>query len=320
MSISLNTIDCPYLTDQFRENLIEKYSIHTINDFIHWLSNSSGKNHDEFSTTSLQCIQTCIIAHTARICPREKNPLRIIRVNYPLFDQENFFETHRHILIFYQSFNQYQWNELFNHLLIRIILNNPTMKISYWNTNVSLFDRKYFHSYLKERRDLINEDLLDFNHSFDLETFEKGLTAMENGDLVSDIFIIDDFFALIKPYLNLDRRIRNYILQLIYRLNRLAQTRSMLILTGWISPWKKRMDTPEEERFLPADKYLLFQSLIPTTRKDNELHLRMIDEKTKEKQMIFHLNDWTNMQISSYSMEFLMEIFSMNFSFRSMSW
>lgn len=295
MSFSLNTIDCPYLTDDYRENLIKKYSIHTINDFILWLRNSSEKIHENFSAISLQCIQTCIIAHTAKICPREKKPLRMIRMNYPLFDQENFFETHRHILIVYQSFNQSQWNDLFNPLLIRILLNNPTMKISYCNTNVSLFDWNYFYSYLNERRDLINEDLLDFNHAFDIETFEKVLTAMENGDQVPNIFMIDDFFAIIKPYLNLDRRIRNYILQLFYRLNRLAQTRSMLILTGWISPRKARLDTLEEDHFLPADKSLFFQSLIPTS----QIHLRMIDEKSNEKSMAFLLNDWTNIQISS---------------------
>lgn len=289
MSISLNSIDCRYLTDEFRQILLEKYSIATSNDFLLWSCQSSCKTNEHFSHEILQCIQTCIIAHTATILSRKTNiKRRIYRMNYTLFDEEDFFENHRHVMIIYEYFNQYQWNELFHHFLIRLMVNNSSTRIHYFNTNITLIDMKY-----------IREDAIDFSHTFDLENFDKQLSSMENNRQGLDLIIIDDFFALIKPYLNLERRIKHYILQLIYRLNRLAQTHSILILTGLILPSKKRTMDDESSfplDFFPADKYVRFQAW--TSTNENEIQVRLIDERTNEKRTMINLEHWKeNLQI-----------------------
>ena len=290
MTISLNSIDCPHLTEECRQILSETYSIATSNDFLLWSCQSSRENIEHLSHKTIQCIQACIIAHTAKLSPRELITERwTYRVDYPLFDEENFFATHRHVIIFYECFNQSQWNTLFHYFLIRLIVNNPSRKIHYFNTNITLIDMNMLSDYFQEAT-------MNFHHSFDWENFEKQLLSLENDSQRFDLVLIDDFFALIKPYLHLERRIKQYILQLIYRLNRLAQQRSMLILTGLIFPWKKPTTAVDDESVLPADKYLRFQALNSTNEK--EIHVRMIDERTIEKQALLNLVHWKNIPIA----------------------
>ena len=305
MSISLNSIDCPCLTNECRKNLLEQYSIDTINDFLFWLNNSTVEKNECLSSHTIECIQSCIIAHTASISPRELSKIRTYRVNSTLFDRENCFRSHRHVLLIYEYFNQYQWNEFFNPFLLRLFLENqsPPIKIKYLNTDINLFDMKYFyHHYcqwnekIKTHRDHILEKDFFFTQSFDLQTFENELLFLETNSHDIQLLIIDDFFSLIKPYFNLDKRIKNKILQLTYRLNRLAQKQSLLILTGVILNHTKPMNHLEETS-LPldvfhADKYILFQSLSTVGK---EIRVRMINEKTNDKQSIIDLDMWRKM-------------------------
>jgi hypothetical protein len=99
------------------------------------------------------------------------------------------------------------------------------------------------------------------------------------------LLIIDDLFSLIKPYLNLDRRIKTKILQLTYRLNRLAQKQSILVLTGIIFNRKKC----EYDSF-HADRYILFQSLT------KDISIRINNEKSFK----LDLDDWKKSMSNSF--------------------
>jgi hypothetical protein len=290
MSIALNSIDCPCLTTDCLNNLIENYSIHTINDFLLWLFNSTEKNKF-LSLKTIECIQSCIIANTANILHREISTRKSYRLNYELFDKENWLKNKKHLIFIYEDFNQKQWNEFFNIFLIRLFIENKPIKIKYFNTNISLFDIKYFDSNychlnikIENERNNFFEKFFYFNHYFNLDTFENELTSMEMNPELIDILIIDDLFSLIKPYLNLDRRIKGKILQLTYRLNRLAQKQSILIISGIILNMKKRNLQLD---LFHADEYILFQSLTTT---ENEIDIRINNEKYSK----FNLNDWRN--------------------------
>lgn len=306
MSISLNSIDCPCLTNDCLNILIEQYSIYTTNDFLLWLTKSIDQNK-YLSTSTIECIQACIIVHTATILNREIFDRNSYKLNYLLFDNENFLKTKYHLIFIYEYFNQNQWNEFFNIFLLRLFLKNQSIKIKYLNTNISLFDLNYFYSYycnlnetIKSQRNDLFEKFFYFNQCFSLENFENELIVMENNQENIQILIIDDFFSLIKPYLNLDRRIKGKILQLTYRLNRLAQKKSILIINGIILNSKKQIKNCEEENFsfindirfdsFHADKYILFQSLSSTIDKD--ICVRILNEKNKEQSSKLDLDDW----------------------------
>jgi len=308
MSIPLNSIDCPYLTSECLHNLIEHYSIHTTNDFVLWLTKSVDKTN-YLSSRTIECIQSCIIAHTARIQHREISNLNSsYKLNNLLFDNENLLKTKRNLLFIYEYFNQNQWNKFFNLFLLRLFLENESIKIKYINTNRSLFDLNYFYSYycclnekLCHRRKDLFEQFFYFNQCCDLEEFENQLSFMENNQEFIQILIIDDFLSLIKPYLGLDRRIKGKILQLTYRLNRLAQKQSILILNSLILHTKKRMkkfdvdvSLIDDIRFdsFHAEKYILFQSL---TTIEKDIYVSFINEKNKNKQSIISrldLDEW----------------------------
>jgi hypothetical protein len=289
MSISLKSIDCPCLTADCLNNLIEQYSIHTINDFTLWLFNSSDRNK-YLSSNTIECIQSCIIAHTASIRQREISERKLYKVNYFLFDKENLFQNRRHLIFIYENFNQNQWNEFFNIFLIRLFIENKSIKIKYFNTNISLFDIKYFDSnyshLIKIERNHFLEKFFYFNHYFDLDTFEQELILMENNLESFEIIIIDDLFSLIKPYLNLDKHIKGKILQLTYRLNRLAQKQSILILSGIIFNRNRNSEDYDTRlNSFHADKYVLFQSL-PTMEK--EICVRIMNDRYFK----LNLDDW----------------------------
>jgi hypothetical protein len=306
MSILLNSIDCPYLTNDCLTNLIEQYSIHTTNDFLLWLTKSTDQNK-YFSLSTIECIQSCIIAHTARISNREIPHRNSYQINHSLFDKENFLRNQRHVIFIYEYFNQNQWNEFFNIFLLRLFLKNKSIKIKYLNTNISLFDLKYFYfnycelnTTIKNQRNDLFEKFFYFNQCFNLETFENELNFMENNQESIQILIIDDFFSLIKPYLSLDRRIKGKILQLTYRLNRLAQKQSVLIINGLIFNTKKRINHSEDNFRLTneigfdsfhADKYILLQSL---TTIEKDICIQVLDEKNKDKHLRLDLDDWRN--------------------------
>jgi len=306
MSILLNSIDCPCLTNDCLTNLIEQYSIHTTNDFLLWLTKSIDQNK-YFSSSTIECIQSCIIAHTARISNREISHRNSYQLNYSLFDNKNFLQNQRHVIFIYEYFNQNQWNEFFNIFLLRLFLENKSIKIKYLNTNISLFDLKYFYfnycelnTTIKNQRNDLFQKFFYFNQCFNLETFENELNFMENNQESIQILIIDDFFSLIKPYLSLDRRIKGKILQITYRLNRLAQKQSVLIINGLIFNTKKRINHSEDNFRLTneigfdsfhADKYILLRSL---TTMEKDICVQVLDEKNKDKHLRLDLDDWRN--------------------------
>jgi len=301
MSILLNSIDCPCLTNDCLKNLIEQYSIHTTNDFVLWLIKSDNKNK-YLSLNTIECIQSCIIVHTAKLLNREIFIRNSYKLNNLLFDNENLLKTKCHLIFIYEYFNQYQWNEFFNIFLIRLFIENQSIKIKYLNTNISLFDLNYFYSNycnLNKKIQLQRNDLFEkffyFNQCFNIEKFENELNFLEKNPEDIQILIIDDFFSLIKPYLNLDKRIKGKILQLTYRLNRLAQNQSILIINGIILNTKKRIKNSEDYfiRFdsFHADKYILFQSLSTI---ENNLSIQILNEKNKHEQFKLDLNDWRN--------------------------
>lgn len=289
MSILLNSIDCPYLTNDCLNILIEHYSIHTTNDFLLYFKKSSAEINKHLPLNTIECIHSCILAHTGVLLNREIKERHNFQVNYLLFDQENLFKIKRHLIFIYEYFNQDKWNEFFNIFLIRLFIQNPLIKIKYLNTNRSLFDLNYFYSYycnlnttIENQRNDIFEKSFYFDQCFDLETFESELKLLENNNHESiQILILDDFFSLIKSYLNLDRRIKNKILQLTYHLNRLAQKQSILIINGIIFNTKtlQCFDT------FHADQYILFQSLSTT---DKYLDVQILNNKKFK----LDLNDW----------------------------
>jgi hypothetical protein len=177
-----------------------------------------------------------------------------------------------------------QWNDFFNVFLIRLFIENNPIRIKYINTNISLFDVKYFDSNYFHLNDLFAK-FFYFDHYFDLETFENELTLLETNSESIDLLIIDDLFSLIKPYLNLDRRIKTKILQLTYRLNRLAQKQSILVLTGIIFNRKKC----EYDSF-HADRNILFQSLT------KDISIRINNEKSFK----LDLDDWKKSMSNSF--------------------
>lgn len=307
MSIPLTSIDCPYLTNDCLNTLIEHYSIHTTNDFALWLIKSSSDKNNYLSSKTIECIQSCIIAYTAKIRHRQISNLNSsYKLNNLLFDNENLLTTKRHLIFIYEYFNQNQWNNFFNIFLFRLFNENKSIKIKYINTNISLFDLNYFYSHYCEKichqRDNLFEHFFYFKQCFDLETFENQLNFIENNEEFIQILIIDDFLSLIKPYLGLDRRIKGKILQLTYRLNRLAQKQSILIINGLILNTKKRIKKFDENfsfidndiRFdaFHADKYILFQSL---TTIEKDIYVKFINEKNKDKQSMvsrLDLDEW----------------------------
>jgi len=322
MSILLNSIDCPCLTNDCLSNLIEQYSIHTTNDFILWLTKSINKN-EYLSLNTIECIQSCIIAHTARISNRIISDIKFYKLNYSLFDNENIFKNKCHLIFIYEYFNQNQWNEFFNIFLIRLFLENQSIKIKYLNTNISLFDLNYFYSNycnLNKKIQIQRNDLFEkffyFNQCFNLEKFENEFNFIENNEEGIQILIIDDFFSLIKPYLNLDRRIKGKILQLTYRLNRLAQNQSILIINGIILNNNKKRIKNFEENFLlqndtrfdsfHADKYILFQSL---TTIEKNIYVRILNEKNKGEHLKLDLDEWRNISNGKF---FIIRTFHLN--------
>ncbi|CAF1217160.1 unnamed protein product [Rotaria sp. Silwood1] len=309
MSIPLNSIDCPCLTNDCLKILIEDYSIYTTNDFVLWLIKSLDKTK-KLSSKTIQCIKSCIIAHTANIQYRQISNRNYYKLNYLLFDNEYILKTNYHIIFIYEYFNQNQWNKFFNILLIRLFNENELIKINYINTNISLFDLNYFYYYyccLNEKlilkRNNLFEEKFFFNQCFNLEIFENQLNFIENNNNLFHILIIDDFFSLIKPYLNLDRRIKNKILQLTYRLNYLAQKQSILIINGIILNTNKQLNNIQENfliiddiRFdsFHADQYILFQS---KTTIENDINIINLNKKIQNKHSIiskFDLDDWIN--------------------------
>lgn len=302
MSIPLNSIDCPCLTNDSLSILNEHYSISTTNDFLLWLRKSFDDRTKYLSLKTIECIQSCIIAHTASIQPRRISNRNVYKVNYSLFDNEILLTSQRHLIFIYEYFNQNQWNRFFNIFLIRLFLENESIQINYINTNRSLFDIEYFYSDYccsNEKSEDIFEKRFFINQCLHLEELENQLTFIENNENSCPILIIDDLFTLIKPYLGLDKRIKSKILQLTYRLNRLAQQKSILILNGIILN-TKRSANPfpmiDDIRFdsFHADQFILFQSL---TSIENEIHLTNFNKKHQNKSFKFDLNDWMNVKI-----------------------
>ena len=311
MSILLNAIDCPCLTSGCLNDLMKNYSICTTNDFLLWSIKSVDKNNC-LSSTTIECIQSCIIAHTATIQQRKISSKNSYKLNYPLFDDKNLLRSKCHLMFIYEYFNQHQWNNFFNIFLLRLFLENESIKINYINTNMSLFDLNYFYYYYCDRNEKINiqrNDLFEkffyFNQCFHLETFENHLNFMENKQNFVQILIIDDLFSLIKPYLGLDRRIKGKILQLTYRLNRLAQQKSIFIISGIILNTKKRLKSLQENvplisdiRFdaFHADQFILFQSLAAT---DKDIYIRNINKLNQDRfstMAKLNLDDWLNIE------------------------
>jgi hypothetical protein len=310
MSILLNSIDCPCLTNDCLDNLVEHYSIRTTNDFALWLTKSIDRNK-YFSSSTIECIQSCLIAHIGIISNRKIFNLNrnSYKIDNLFFDNDHLLTCKRHLIFIYEYFNQNQWNKFFNIFLLRLFLQNESIKIKYINTNISLFDLNYFYHYycsLNEKiscqRNHLFENLFDFNQCFDLETFENELNFIENNPHSLHILIIDDLLSLIKPYLGLDRRMKGKILQLTYRLNRLAQKQSILIINGIILHTKKRLknqvsviDDIRLDSF-HADKYILFQSLMP---REKDIHVKIISNQNKDKHSvtsIIDLDQWTDIK------------------------
>ncbi|CAF4326623.1 unnamed protein product, partial [Adineta steineri] len=200
-------------------------------------------------------------------------------------------------------FNQNQLNKFFNIFLLRLFLKNPSIKIKYLNTNISLFDLNYFYYHychlnenISKQRNELFEKKFYFTQCFDLEIFENELDFIENNENFIQILIIDDFFSLIKPYLNLDKRIKGKILQLTYRLNRLAQKQSILIINGLILNTKKRIKNFDENFSLKddrrfdsfhADKYILLQSL---TTIEKNIYFTIINENKENNNQLINSN------------------------------
>ncbi|CAF1049290.1 unnamed protein product [Adineta ricciae] len=297
MSISLGSIDCPHLTTDCLKDFIEQYSIHTTNQFLLWLN----KSPDKIDKT-IECIHSCVLAHTAQLEARRLKAVHFYRVNSFVFDQTHLLRSTRHLVFIYEHFQQKQWNDFFNFFLLRLFITNQPIKVQYLNTNPSLFDLNYFyHHYCASHEKICAQrnDLFDQSFYFQpcrtLEAFENHLNFMENNQQEIQIFIIDDLFSLIQPYLHLDRRIKSKVLQLTYRLNRLAQKQSILIISGLIlHTTKHQRSSIEDARFdaFHADKYVLFQS-VPTPNKD--IQVEVLNEKTKDKQSIefkLNLDEW----------------------------
>ncbi|CAF3658967.1 unnamed protein product [Adineta steineri] len=316
MSILLNSIDCPYLTNDCLNYLNEHYSIYTTNEFALWLIKPNDKTHN-LSLKTIECIQSCIIAHTCKLENRLILNINSYKLNHFIFDNENVLKSNRHLIFIYEYFNQNQWNKFFNIFLLRLFLNNPSIKIKYLNTNISLFDLNYFYYHychlnenISKQRNELFEKYFYFTQCFDLEIFENELDFIENNENFIQILIIDDFFSLIKPYLNLDKRIKGKILQLTYRLNRLAQKQSILIINGLILNTKKRIKNFDENfplkddrRFdsFHADKYVLLQSL---TTIEKNIHFTIINENKENNQLInsnLDLDQWIDGKILNKS-------------------
>jgi len=242
MSILLNTIDCPYLTDDYLQILNEKYSISTTNDFLLWKIRSSANINEYLSSNVIDCIYSCVLVHTSQILSRQKSKDIFYSMNDSFFDQEKLLKNARHLLFIYEKFTQYQWNEFFPIIVFRLYKLNPSISIKYLNTNPSLF-------HFTNETNLI----FDYSYCFDLKTFENELDLIESNSSMINILIIDDFLTLIKPYLNLDRRIKMKISQLTSRLNYLAQKYSILIINGFI------IDCQIPFECFHGDYYLRFQ-------------------------------------------------------------
>ena len=300
MSLPLSSIDCPSLTAACLQDLIEKESIRSTTDFLLWLSEEHTEQERWLTPSSVQCIQSCIIAQTASLLRRPINRTegRVYHLDYPLLDNEHLLHGQRHLLVIYESLNQQLWNHLFNGLLLRLLFVNPSTKVKYINTNASLFDLKYFYEHycstdetIRCQRDALFEKSFFFHPCYHLDTLETELTSMEtNGNEESmGIVIIDDLLSLIRPYLGLDHRIRGKVLQLTYRLNRLAQKQSLLIITGLILTSKSRSKpidpsviSTSEARFdaFHADHSLLFQPL--TQMEKQFIHLRILGKRSTD--------------------------------------
>ena len=264
MSVPLTSIDCPRLTHDCLQTLAERYSIRTVNEFALWLTSDTDRQNDILSPSTIACIQSCLIVHTGQILPRAAVHARSYRVDDLFVDQTDLLKSNRHLLFIYECFTQQQWNQFFNLLLIRLFLANQSCRIQYLNSNASLFDVHHFYDHycslneqLRDQRDRLFQRTFFFRPYVDLETLENELDALETNvnQQSIDILIIDDVLALINPYLGLDRRVREKVMQLTYRLNRLARTRSILIITGLCLHRKQRLDS------FHADRYVLFQSL-----------------------------------------------------------
>ena len=115
----------------------------------------------------------------------------------------------------------------------------------------------------------------------------------KNNDESIDILLMDDLMTLIRPYCGLDQRIRGKIRQLTYRLNRLAQKQSLLIITGLIVSSRTRPShlDPPGIRFdaFHADDYLLFQPVSPMEREC--IRLRILGKRSRETSNL-NLQQW----------------------------
>ena len=309
MSILLSTIDCPFLTETSRQILFQRYSIRTTIDFIRW-KNQTNESNRFFSETALNCVETCLIAHTASLVPRttvDQSHFDHYQLNFSLFDRENLLRRKRHLIFIYEFFNQHQWNEWFNRFLVRLFTFNPTIKMKYFNGNASLFDLNHFYSHycssneiLRSRRDDLFEKSFFFQPSLHLDHLEKSLTEMENDDHQESIqvLIVDDLFSLIRPYLSVEHRIRYKICQLTRRFNRLAQQRSLLIINGLILPTQKSSTSTSQIHrtrvdCFQADNYVFFQSLC---NNENEIQFEIIGKVNRTSK--FNLEHWAKTDVN----------------------
>ena len=297
MSLPLSAIDCPSLTAACLQDLLEKESIRSTTDFLLWISEDTERER-WLTPASVQCIQSCIIAHTATLLPRStsQSERRVYLLAHSFLDKEQLLHGQRHLLFIYDSFDQQQWNQFFNGLLLRLLLVNPSIRIKYIHTNASLFDLRHFYEHycsstesIRRERDVLFQNSFLFQPCYHLETLETELTAMENNNNEEsiDILLMDDLMTLIRPYCGLDQRIRGKILQLTYRLNRLAQKQSLLLMTGLIVSSRNRsrpVDQPgissSETRFdaFHADDSLLFQPVSPVEKEC--IHLRILGKRS----------------------------------------
>jgi hypothetical protein len=306
MSLQINTIDCPCLTRMCLEHLEQRYSIRTTTDFLIWIDVQSIDDDRYLSIETKGCIQACIIAHTSSIVHRSDN-IQVhcyYQLNNTPFDYEHILHAKRHLLFIYSCFHQYQWNQFFNFFLLRLFLNNTSIKVKYIQTNPSLFDLKYFYDYycslnsiMQQQRDHLFEHGFIYQSCFQLETLESELLLMENATTSNSIqiLIIDDLLSLIRPYIGLDHRIRHKIQQLTYRFNRLAQKQSLLIINGLILWNTKSIDSSFDTHFdlFHADDHVRLQSLTSLSR---DIHIE-IHEKT----FVLPLDQWTDEKLLTSS-------------------
>lgn len=307
MSISLSSIDCPSLTESFLKLLDEKHSIRTIFDLFRW----KNRPKEICSSETFRCVENCAIVQTGVLLPRSISEKELIsfRLDFSLIDRENLLRTKRHLTFIYQDFNTNQWNKWFNTLLMRLFRFNPSINVILINTNPNLFDVKFFFSEFFSTNDFLrqkSEEIFQRNFSlrtcFHLDHFDEQLTQMENDvDLLTQqVLIIDDLFTLIRPFLGLDQRIRQKISQITYRLNRLAQERSLLVIDGLVLSSKRSTTNktilPMRYECFHADYYLQLQSSMNTERHVDLKLFGILKRTDPREETKFDLEQWNQFQ------------------------